>query len=91
MELQPQALKPSELTFARNAISQYKTLVRPLVFKGDLYRLLSPYEEHGFCAYMYTSKNKSTAVTYVYNLKYQGRTHFPQIKLSGLSPQKNIK
>ena len=91
MELQPQALKPSELTFARNAISQYKTLVRPLVFKGDLYRLLSPYEEHGFCAYMYTSKNKSTAVTYVYNLKYQGRTHFPQIKLSGLSPQKKYK
>jgi alpha-galactosidase len=91
MELQPQALDSLERAFARNAISQYKTLVRPLVFKGDLYRLISPYEESGFCAYMYTAKDKSAAVVYAYNLKYQGRTHFPQLKLSGLSSQKMYK
>lgn len=84
MELQPQSLSPSERDFARQAIGQYKTLVRPLVMQGDLYRLLSPYDDHGFCAYMYAAKDKASAVVYAYCLKYQGRTHFPQFRLSGL-------
>lgn len=91
MELQPQSLSPSERDFARQAIGQYKTLIRPLVMQGDLYRLLSPYDDHGFCAYMYAAKDKASAVVYAYCLKYQGRTHFPQFRLSGLSPEKRYR
>ncbi len=36
-------LKPNELQFCQQAVSNYKRL-SPVIWKGDLYRLVSPYQ-----------------------------------------------
>lgn len=36
-------------------------------------------------------RTRASAVVYAYCLKYQGRTHFPQFRLSGLTPEKRYR
>lgn len=90
MELQPKDLSAKDKEFAQKAISNYKD-IRDLVMFGDLYRLASPYDKNGYYSLMYVSKDKSRAVVYGYNIKYQGRTGTPQFKLNGLDANKKYK
>ena len=43
-ELHPKDMKPEEIAFAKAAVADYKR-IRPVVQRGDLYRLVSPYEK----------------------------------------------
>jgi alpha-galactosidase len=52
---------------ARREIALYKQ-IRPLVQMGDLYRLVSPFEEDR-AALCYVSENKRQAVVFMYNLQ----------------------
>jgi len=90
MELQPKDLQGDERIFAKNAIETYKQ-IRPVVQFGDLYRLISPYDEGGWAAFMYTSKDKKEAVVFAYSFEFHGRTHFLEFKLNGLDKNKKYK
>lgn len=91
MELQPKDLSKEEKEFAKAAIENYKQ-IRDIVMKGDLFRIISPYEGKGLYAIMYVSKDKKRAVVYDYCFEYQGRTLRSQsIKLNGLDSEKQYK
>jgi alpha-galactosidase len=90
MELQPKDIVGEDYEFAKNAIKDYK-LIRPIVQFGDLYRLISPYDENGWTSLMYVAKDKKQAVFFAYSLKYHDRTTFFENKLNGLDPDKNYK
>lgn len=91
MELQPKDLSDKEKKFAKVAIENYKK-IRDIVMQGDLFRIISPYEDRGLYAIMYVSKNKKRAVVFDYSFEYQGRTHSSQlIKLKGLDSAKQYK
>lgn len=56
MDLQPKDMTPEEKEFSKNAIKEYYG-IREIVQHGDLYRLLSPYENER-TAMMYVSEDK---------------------------------
>lgn len=88
MELQPKDMSDAERIFAREAINNYKS-IRDIVTDGDLYRIMSPYDAKGYYSLMYVAKDKSRAVVFCYNLKYQGRTLTPKFRLAGLDADKS--
>ncbi|MDD4991223.1 MAG: alpha-galactosidase [Paludibacter sp.] len=90
MELQPTDLKGDEYEFAKKGIECYKQ-IRPVVQLGDLYRLVSPYDENGWSSLMYVSKDKAQAVFFAYSLKYHARTAYFETKMNGLNPDRNYK
>lgn len=90
IEMQPKDLTDAELAFARNAISIYKD-IRPVIQFGDLYRLISPYENRGIASLMYSSEDQKRAVLFAFNLKESLTYRFPPLKLRGLDPEKNYK
>jgi alpha-galactosidase len=75
----------AELETARTHIAHYKR-IRPLVAKGDLYRLLSP-REGAFSALMYVAKDKSEAVLFAFRLLPGRPLKNPVIRLVGLAPE----
>ncbi len=89
MELQPENMSDEELAFARNAIKLYKDKIRPLVLKGDLYRIMPPSKDIGVSALSFVSKDKSKAVAFFYRLEFEGRISDRDFKLAGLDPQKH--
>ena len=90
MELQPKNLSDAERAFADRAIKSYKSY-RDLVFGGDLYRLLSPYEGN-YYSLMYVSEDKSRAVVFVYCTNYVNRgIGTKKIRLQGLDPERRYK
>lgn len=87
MELQPKQLQGEEREFAYNAIELYKQL-RPVIHLGDLYRLDSPYDDNGYCADMYVSKDRSEAVVFAFSTMYHNRTQAYKLKFHGLDSGK---
>jgi alpha-galactosidase len=84
-------LTENELKFSQNAILNYKRL-SDIIWHGDLYRLISPYEENrAVLMYVNNAKDKAVLFGYVLNARY-GET-FNRVKLQGLDPAKtyNIK
>ena len=72
-DIQVKELSPEELKFSQEAIRNYKRL-SDVIWKGDLYRLISPYEENR-AVLMYVNENKSHAVLFSYTLqsRYGGK------------------
>ncbi|MDD3078738.1 MAG: alpha-galactosidase [Paludibacter sp.] len=90
MELQPENMSSEDIKFSKNAILTYKQ-IRDIIMEGDLYRILSPYNNHGYYALSYISKNKKRAVVFGFCFEFQGRTITPLLQLNGLNPYKNYK
>lgn len=88
MEIQPKDMNEVDKTFAKRAISQYKK-IRPIVQFGDLYRLISPYDNKGVASLMYVSPEKSRSVFYAYKMAHFINMTVPNVKLNGLDPAKN--
>lgn len=88
MELQPKDIQGDDRVFAEEAIKNYKEFVRPLVTRGDLYRLKSPYDEGGWASQLFVSKEKEAAVLYAFSLEPHLRGIYPTIKLNGLDKNK---
>lgn len=63
MEIQPRDMSAEDRDLCRKAIEAYKG-VRDVVQLGDLYRLLSPFENHGAASLMYVAPAKDRAVYY---------------------------
>lgn len=90
MEMQPSALTDVEKAFAKRAIAAYKE-VRPLVQFGDLYRLISPYDNKGVSSLMYVSPNKDRAVVYIYKLNHFKNMVMPDLRLAGIDANKTYR
>jgi alpha-galactosidase len=75
---------------ATEKIAQYKT-VRETVQKGDLFRIVSPYEENR-SVLQYVNKNKKEAVIFAYNMaeypvnSIEETQRTPLVRLRGLLP-----
>lgn len=89
-ELNTTKLSTEEREEVKKQIALYRE-VEPLILKGDLYRLINPFETQRVAAQMVVSKDKTFAfVTY---LQMQGVPHGPNafLKLSGLAPKKRYR
>jgi alpha-galactosidase len=90
MELQPKDMTPEEIAQCRQAIADYKS-VRPVVQFGDIYRLVSPYDNLGVASLMYCSQDKSEAVFYWWRIENFYDNHPPRVKMAGLDPARMYK
>jgi len=90
MEIQPRNMSEQEKEQCRKAISEYKK-IRPVVQFGDIYRLVSPYDDHGFASMMYCSEKKDQAVFYWWRTANFYDEHFPRVRMAGLDPDRNYK
>ena len=87
MEMQPEDMTEADKEFTQRAIQAYKG-IRPIVQFGDLYRLISPYENKGVTSLMYVAPEKDRAVFYAYKMNHFINMTIPNVKMNGLDPQK---
>ena len=90
MEIQPKNMTEAEKDFCRRAIADYKR-IRPVVQFGDLYRLVSPYDDKGYASLMYTTEAKDRAVFYWWKIANFYDEHFPRVRMAGLDPDRHYK
>ncbi len=90
MEIQPKNMTEEEKELCRKAISEYKS-IRPVVQFGDIYRLVSPYDDKGFASMMYVASEKEEAVFYWWKIANFYDEHFPRVRMAGLDPDKMYK
>ena len=89
-ELHPKNMAPDELAFAQQAVAGYKRL-RPVIQQGDLYRLVSPWENN-YASLMYVNDDKSRAVIFVYGLNRFIMSDYPSpLALQGLDLEKRYR
>lgn len=89
MDLQPKDMTPQEKEFSKKAIQEYYG-IREIVQHGDLYRLLSPYDNKR-TAMMYVSEDGNDAVVFSYLLKKSINGNTQPLVLNGLDPNKMYK
>lgn len=87
MEMQPEDMTEADKEFTQRAIQAYKG-IRAIVQFGDLYRLISPYENKGVASLMYVAPEKDRAVFYAYKMNHFINMTIPNVKMNGLDPQK---
>ena len=79
-------LKQNELQFCQEAVANYKRL-SPVIWQGDLYRLISPYEESR-AVLMYVNQEKTKSVVFSYTLHPLTDPNYSLVRLEGLDPLK---
>lgn len=90
MELQPSTMTDEEKDFCRKAIATYKQ-IRPIVQQGDIYRLVSPYDNAGYASMLYCTPEKDKAVVYWWKIDHYIDQYIPAVRLAGLNPDANYK
>ena len=90
MEIQPKDMSETDKAFAKRAIAAYKS-IRPVVQFGDLYRLVSPYDNKGLASLMYVTPEQNEAVFYVYKTAHFINSIIPVVKMAGLDANKMYK
>nr|WP_294877131.1 alpha-galactosidase [uncultured Pedobacter sp.] len=82
-------LTDAEIKFSNEAVQNYKRISNVIWF-GDLYRLISPYEENR-AVMMYVSEDKNKAVLFNYLLNFRRKEYMGKVTLEGLDPLKQYK
>jgi alpha-galactosidase len=82
-------LTEKELKFSQEAITNYKRL-SDVIWHGDLYRLISPYDENR-AVLMYVTNEKDKAVLFAYTLNSRFGETFNSVRLQGLDQAKTYK
>ena len=90
MEIQPKNMTEQEKDICRKAIADYKR-IRPVVQFGDIYRLVSPYDNRGFASMMYVSEDGNQAVAYWWKIANFYDEHFPRLRFAGLDPERSYR
>ena len=90
IELQPRNMTDEEREQCRRAIADYKPL-RDVIQLGNLYRLISPYDNQGIASLMYTNDAKTKAVLFGYRLQFLYNQPVPRVRLAGLNPDANYR
>ncbi|MGO9113168.1 MAG: alpha-galactosidase [Thermoguttaceae bacterium] len=89
-ELHPKNMAADEIAFAKKAVADYKRL-RPVIQQGDLYRLVSPWENN-HASLMYANDDKSRAVVFLWGLNRFILTDYPTpLMLQGLDPHRRYR
>ncbi len=88
-DLDVKKMTEAEIKFSHGAVDLYKRL-SPVIWQGDLYRLISPYEANR-AVLMFVNEGKDKAVLFNYVLNKRFREVFTKVKLQGLDPQKQYK
>lgn len=78
-----------EIKFSNDAVRNYQR-ISDVIWFGDLYRLISPYDEPR-AVLMYADKSKNRAVLFNYILNYRRKEYLGKVKLDGLNPNTNYK
>ncbi|MFA5329851.1 MAG: alpha-galactosidase [Prolixibacteraceae bacterium] len=89
MDLQPKDMTVAEKDFSKKAIQAYYG-IREIVQFGNLYRLLSPYQNER-TAMMYVSEDKEEAVVFSYLLKKSINGNTQPLIMNGLDEKKMYK
>lgn len=84
IDLKP--LSENDRKFLQNAVANYNEM-KSVIFNGDMYRLISPYETH-HCAVNYVAKDKSQAILFAFNLHPRYSEPQLNVRLQGLDPHK---
>lgn len=87
VELDPRKLSAEERDYLKAAIADYKK-IRHIVQFGDLYRLISPYDDGGWASSSFVSENRDEAVLFAFSMKFHHRERF-EVGLDGLDPAGN--
>lgn len=82
-------LKENELKYCQDAVANYKRL-SPTIWQGDLYRLVSPYEDSR-AVLMYVNENKTQSVVFSYTLHPLTDPNYGLVRLEGLDAKKRYK
>lgn len=82
-------LKDNELKFCQEAVAHYKRL-NPVIWQGNLYRLISPYEQSR-AVLMYVNQDKTKSVVFSYTLHPLTDPNYSLVRLEGLDPLKKYK
>ena len=90
MEIQPKNMTDEEKAQCKKAIAEYKE-IRPVVQMGDLYRLVSPFDNQGLASLMYVSESKDKAVFYWWKMANFYNVHLPRVKMAGLDAHRMYK
>ncbi|GGF29287.1 alpha-galactosidase [Flavobacterium limi] len=88
-DIQVGGLKEDELKYAQEAVANYKRL-SPVIWNGDLYRLVSPYEDSR-AVLMYINQDKTKSVVFCYTLHPLTDPNYSLVRLEGLDPLKKYK
>ena len=78
-----------ELEFSKMAVQNYNRL-KELIWSGDMYRLISPYEEER-AVLMFASQDKSKSLLFSYALHPRAFGQFSPVRLAGLDAAKTYK
>ncbi len=78
----------ADLKYLSESAALYKKVIQPISLDGDLYRLVSPFENPR-SALSYVSKDKKKAVLFIYQLKRGSADDV--VKLEGLNPSAKYK
>ena len=91
VELQPAKMSDEERQQTAQAIADYKR-IRELVQLGNLYRLVSPYDEGThLSSFMYTNDAKTHAVLFAHRTKYLFNIVEPRVRLAGLDANRTYR
>ena len=90
MEIQPKNMTDAEKELCRKAIADYKR-IRPVVQLGNIYRLVSPYDNKGLASLMYVDDAKTEAAFFWWKTEHFYNQHFPRVTMAGLDPEKNYR
>jgi alpha-galactosidase len=82
-------LTEQELKFSKQAVHTYKK-ISDVIWFGDLYRLISPYDENR-AVLMYVDDKKDKAVLFNYLLNFRRKEYMGKVLLEGLDASKRYK
>jgi alpha-galactosidase len=88
-DLKVNDLTPDELKFSQDAILNFRKL-SDIIWHGDLYRLVSPYEENK-AVLLYVNSSKDKAVLFEYTINSRFNETFNRVRMQGLDPLKTYK
>jgi alpha-galactosidase len=78
-----------ELQFSNDAVKTYKR-ISDVIWFGDLYRLISPYDENR-AVLMYVNEKKNKAILFNYFTTTRRKDMFSRVLLQGLDPNKKYR
>ena len=85
IELQPKDMTDEERKQTSTCMADYKQL-RQVVQTGNLYRLISPYDQKGISSLMYVDDARRQGVLFVYKIANYYDQPIPRVRLAGLNP-----
>lgn len=85
MDANPLTMNEKDKAITRRAVNIYKNKLRPVVQQGDLYRLVSPYENSRSVVSFVEAEKRQKAVVFVYQIKDDSSGI--SVRLQGLNPE----